>query len=40
MQYLNPIYITPLLFGHKIQIQLKDYLFYKRNPTDYVFPKS
>ena len=27
MQYLKPIYITPPLFGHKIQIQLKDYLF-------------
>ena len=32
MQYLNPIYITPYLFGHKIQIQLKDSLFCKRNP--------
>ena len=31
MQYLNTIYITPHLFGHKIQIQLKDYLFCKRN---------
>ena len=31
MQYLNPIYITPYLFGHKIQIQLKGYLFCKRN---------
>ena len=32
MQYLNPIYITPHLFGRKIQIQLIDYLFCKRRP--------
>ena len=32
MQYLSPIYITPHLFGNKIQIQLKYYLFCKRNP--------
>ena len=31
-EYLNPIYITPHFFGHKIQIQLKNYLFCKRNP--------
>ena len=30
MQYLNSIYIIPHLFGHKIQIQLKDYLFCKK----------
>ena len=29
---LNPIYITPHLFGHKLQIQLKDYLFCKSCP--------
>ena len=34
MQYFNPIYITPHLFWHKIQIQLKDYLFCKRNPYE------
>ena len=39
MQYLNPIYITPHLFGHKIQIQLKD-CFAKEILTDYVFPTS
>ena len=32
MQYLNAIYITPHLFGHKTEIKLKDYLFCKRNP--------
>ena len=32
MHYLNPIFITPHLFGHKIQIQFKGNLFWKRNP--------
>ena len=40
MQYLNPIYITRHLFWHKIQIQLKDYLFCKRNPYELYIPKS
>ena len=30
MQYLNPIYIIPHLFGHKIQIPLTNYLFCKK----------
>ena len=29
MQYLNPIYVTPHLFGHKIQIQVKDFVLQK-----------
>ena len=29
MQYLDPIYVIPHLIGHKIQIQLKDFLFCK-----------
>ena len=37
MQYLNPIYIIPLLFWYKIQIQLKYVLFCKRNPTACIF---
>ena len=30
MQYLNPIYSIPRLFGHKTQIQLKEFLLYKK----------
>ena len=38
MQYLNPIYVTLHLLGHNIQIQLKEFLFWKRNPYGlYIF---
>ena len=31
MQHLNPVYIIPLLFGHKLQIQLKDIVLQKKS---------
>ena len=31
MQYLNLIYITPHLFGHKIQIQVKYFVLQKKS---------
>ena len=30
MQYLSPIYVIPHLFGHKMEIQLKHFLFCKK----------
>ena len=35
MQHLNAIYIISYLFRQKIQIQLKDYLFCKRNAYEF-----
>ena len=38
MQYLNFTDLISLLFGHKIQIRLKEFLFCKRNPYGlYIF---
>ena len=32
-QYLNPIYATFLLFGHKTLIQLQDFIYYRKNSS-------
>lgn len=34
MQFLNLISFTPVLFGLKVLIQLKNFIFYTKNPSE------